>query len=534
MPIHNLITFLPIYYVYLLELNFFLLIIALIFNFKYIKEILTRIERKSLIFLISISVAGMFTTSFIAPRIHRIFYDEDIYNNIGQCIAQHKRAVVCNEGYYENNELTVVAEEYNKQPQGYPYLISVVFRIFGTNELFIFILNNLIYGLMAFVIFLIVYLLFNDTFAGLAASLSYILIPVNLHWFNTCAVEPSTTFFSSMAILAALVYLKNKKPVNLFLLTTAMAFSFNFRAESFLIFPVIGLLFLLKDIGIFKRKELYIFGVLLVLLSSGIALHTYAMKNQSWGASGPKFSIDYLSHNFHTNSIFYLNNKAFPLLFTIFSITGLLFYKYRDYIKEKIFILSWFLVFCGIFLFFYAGSYKFGQDVRFSILSYAPISIFVGLGISFIKNLLEVRVKPIALILVSLVIYNFIWFLPFVRAEGREAWEARTGHKYVVEFAELLPENSIIFTHTPSVFLLHKKSALQSSIASYNPGTVERLRERFKGGVFIDYNYWSNVNDPQQRGYTEYILNNYNYELIREYRRENYKYALYEIINRKE
>jgi len=532
MPIHNLITFLQTYYVYLLELNFFLLMAALILNFKYIKDIVTGIERKSLIFLISISAAGMLTTSFAAPRIHRIFYDEDIYNDIGQCIAQHKRAVMCNEGYYENNELKVVAEEYNKQPQGYPYLISVVFRIFGTNELFTFILNNLIYGLMAFVIFLIVYLLFNDTFAGLAAALCYILIPINLHWFNTCAAEPSTTFFSSLSILAGLIYLKNKKPVNLFLLTAALAFSFNFRPESFLIVLVVGPLFLLKDIRVLQRKELYLFGILFILLSSGIVLHTYAMKGQSWGASGPKFSVGYLSHNFRTNSIFYLNNKAFPVLFTIFSITGLLFYKYRNCIKEKIILLSWFLVFWGIFLFFYAGSYQFGQDVRFSILSYAPISIFAGLGISFIRSLLEKRIKPITSILILLVIFNFLWFMPFVRAEGREAWEARTGHKYAVEFSRLLPENSIILTHTPNIFLLHKTSALQSSIETYNPGAVNRLLEQFRGGVFVDYNYWSNVDDPQQREFTTNILDRYNHELIKEYHRENYKYALYKITGR--
>lgn len=534
MSIHNLRIFLPIYYVYLLRLSFFLLVIAFIFNFKYIKNILTGIERKSLIFLISISVAGMFITSFVAPRIHRIYYDEDIYNGIGQCIAYQKRAVICNEGYYENNELKIAADEYNKQPQGYPFLISMVFSIFGTNELFIFILNNLILGLMAFVVFLIVYLLFNDTFAGLAASLCYVLIPVNLHWFNTCAAEPSTTFFQGLTILSALLYLKNKKPVNLFFLVVAAAFSFNFRPESFLIVLVIGLLFLLKDIGIIKRKELYIFAVLLILLSSGIVFHTHVMKNQNWGASGPKFSLNYFSHNFFTNTVYYLNNKAFPLLFTAFGFIGLLFYKFRYYIKEKLVILSWLAIFWGIFLFFYAGSYQFGQDIRFSILSYAPVSIFAGLGITFIRNLLEVRVKSIALILVLLVIFNFIWFMPFVRAEGREAWEARTGHRYAAEFAELLPENSIIFTHTPNIFLLNKKSALQSSIETYNPGKVERLLERFRGGVYVDYNYWSNVDDPQQRSFTENLLNSYNHELIKEYYRENYKYALYKITGPKD
>lgn len=525
--------FISVYYVYLLELNFFLLVIAFILNFKHLKEILAGIERKSLIFLLSISVIGISAASFIAPRVHKIYYDEDIYNNIGQCIAHGRQAVVCNEGHYENNELSIISAEYNKQPPAFPYLISIVFRIFGTNEFFIFILNNLIYGLMAVVIFLIAYLLFNDVFAGLFASLCYILIPVNLHWFNTCAAEPSTSFFAALTILSCLIYIRNKKPVSLFLFTTAAAFSFSFRPESFLIVSVVGLIFLLKDLGILKRKEFYMFAILLIILSSGIVIHTQAMKNESWGASGPKFSIDYFADNFYTNSIYYFNNKTFPLLFSILAVIGLLFYQLKKTIKEKTILLGWFLVFWGIFLFFYAGSYKFGQDIRFSLLSYAPIAIFAGLGVSFIKSLLEDKIKPIVIILILLIVFNFTWFLPFVRAEGDEAWEARNGHKHAVEFAKLMPENSIIFTHTPNVFLLNKKSAVQTSVETYNPGTIESYMQRFRGGVFVDFNYWSNVDDPHQRGFTEHILNIYTYEIIRENYYRHYKYGLYKITGTK-
>jgi hypothetical protein len=522
-------TFLSIYYVYLLDLNFFLLVLALLLNYRHIREILAEIGRKYVAVAVLISIFGVMLTAYEAPRIHRIYYDEDIYNNIGQSIADKHRAVMCNEAYYENSELTIVGQEYNKQPIGWPYLVSIAFRLFGTNEVFAFMLNNLLYGLAALAVFLIVYLLFKDIFAGLTACLIYIFIPVNLHWFNTCAVEPSTAFFAASAVLAALIYIRNKKPVNLFLLTTALAFSFNFRPESFLIAGVIGLLFLLKDISILKRKEFYICAALLLVLSSGIVIHLQAVKEQNWGATGPKFSPAYFADNFKANSVFYYNNKAFPLLFLIFAVTGLLFYRNRAYIKEKITVLSWFLAFWGIFLFFYAGSYKFGQDVRFSLLSYTPLAIFAGLGVSFIKNLLENKVKSIAVILILLIMFNFTWFLPFVRAEGEEAWEARTGHKYAVEFANLLPDNSIIFTHTPNVFLLNKRSAIQTSSETYNPGLVENYLSRFKGGVYVDFNYWSNVQDAVERGFTETILNRYNYETIREHYYRNYKYGLYKI-----
>ncbi|MBW8003174.1 MAG: glycosyltransferase family 39 protein [Planctomycetes bacterium] len=529
MPPHNLKKFLSIYFVYLLELNFFLLVIAFIVNFKYIKEIFAGIEKKHLLLLASISIIGIFTTSFIAPRTHRIYFDEDIYNNIGQSIADSRKAVMSNEGYYENGELKVISGEYNKQPLGYPYLVSVVFRIFGTNELFSFILNNILLGLTVVVIFLIVFLFFRDTFAGLIACLSYIFIPVNLHWFNTCAVEPSTAFFTSVTVLALSIYIKNKKPINMFFFATALAFSLNFRPESFLIVIVIGLTFLLKDVKVFVRKELYIFGTLLFLLLSGVILHLYMVRGQDWGSGGAKFAMDHLAGNFRVNSMFYLDNERFPLLFSILGVIGLLFYKNKSYIKGKAIILCWFLLFWGIFLFFYAGSYKFGQDVRFSVLSYVPFSIFVGLGVSFIRNLLGTKVKSISLVLILLIILNFTWFLPFTRAVGDEAWASRIGHKYAVEFARLLPENSIVFTHNPNIFLLNRQSAIQSSTATYNSRIVRRYLDQFKGGVYVHYNYWSNVNDPTQKVFTENILNRYDCQTIKEYHYRNFKYGLYKI-----
>ncbi len=526
-------SFLSVYYVYLLELNFFLLVIALIISFKHIKKIFSEIKNKHLFLLLLISLLGICSTAFIAPRTHRIFYDEDIYNSIAQNIAHHKKAVMCNEGYYENNELQVLEEEYNKQPAGYPYLISVVFRTFGTNELFTFILNNIIFGLTIIVVFLISFLLFKDIFVSFIACLSYILIPVNLQWFNTCAAEPSTVFFTSLAVLASLVYLRDKKPVNLLLIVTSLAFSLSFRTESFLVIGLVGLIFLLKAPGVFKRKEFYAFAVLFLFFSTALLLHLNSARGMDWGAQGAKISFDYFRYNLYTNSIFYFNNRHFPMIFTVFALTGLFFYN-KGYIKDKIILLVWFLVFWGIFLFFYAGSYRFGQDVRYSLLSYLPLSIFTGLGFGFIKDLLESKIKSIKMILIFLIIFSITWFLPFAKAEGEEAWAARHDHKYAIEFAQLLPPNSIIFTHTPNIFLLNKKSAVQASSATYNPEIIQNHFNRFKGGVYVHYGYWSNVNDPVQRGYTGNILNKYNYEIIKEYYYRNYKYGLYKIINRKD
>ena len=538
MVANKLNSFLSWYYVYLLEINFFLLIIAFIFSFKNIKKIFSKIKNKHLLLLILIAILGTLSTSLLAPRAHRIFYDEDIYNSMAQNIAHNKRAVMCNEGYYENGELQVVAEEYNKQPPAYAYLISVIFRTLGTNEMFTYILNNIIFGLTIIVIFLISFLLFKDIFVSFMACLSYIVIPVNLQWFNTCAAEPSTVFFTSLAILSSLVYLKDRKPINLLFFITCLAFSLNFRTESFLIAPLIFLIYLIKEPRVFKRKELYAFGILFFFLCTALLLHLYSARNVSWGAThGPKISPVYFPYNSFTNVFFYLNNSHFPMIFTVFGLIGLFSYKINERFKEKLILLIWLLTFWGVFLFFYAGSYRFseGLSIRFSLLSYVPFAIFIGLGIASLSNLLEKKIKSIKIILIFLILFTSSWFIPFIRSLTKGEGElCRIDREYAMEFVELLPPNSIIYTHNPNMFLINKQSAIQTSVETYEPGTIRRHMDRFKGGVYIHYNYWSDVPyDDLQRQFTANILERYDYQIIKEYYYKNHKYGLYKITGSK-
>ncbi|MEO0294166.1 MAG: hypothetical protein ABIN61_08125, partial [candidate division WOR-3 bacterium] len=265
--------------------------------------------------------------------------------------------------------------------------------------------------------------------------------------------------------------------------------------------------------------------------STPMILHLYSVKGESWGAEGAKISLSYFPYNFKTNSLFYFINREFPLLFSLFGFLGLFFW--RGYFKEKGILLSWFLVFWGVFLFFYAGSYRFGQDVRFSLLSYPPLAIFGACGFSFLVRVFERRIKFIKQILIFFVLFNFTSFLPFAAAEGEEAWAARKDHEYAIEFTKLLPPNSIVYTHNPNIFLLNKKSAIQSAMETYNPGIIQYHLEQFKGGVYLHYNYWSNTDDPIQRSFTENILNNYNYITVREYYYRNYKYGLYKITGKR-
>jgi len=515
---------------YFLELNFFLIILGFSLISPFLKNLILTIPRKIIYLLLGVTIIGIFVTSFVAPQTHRIYYDEDIYENIGQNFATLQKAQLCNDGGTVYGVYNCHDGFYNKQPYAYPYLLSIVYRIFGVSEAASFIFNNLLFGLSIILVFLIAFLLLKNYIIGIFSALMYALIPQNLLWFNTTAAEPSTALFGAMFILSLIIFLKENSNRSLFLMIVLASFSIQFRPESLLI-----ILIALTGIIIYKPTELrsiriFNAGLLFLTLSLAYILHIFVTSGDSWGTTDAKISLGYFINNFSVNSLFYLDNIKFPILFTLLFLISLFS---KSFIKEKLLLVIWFLCFWGIFLFFYAGSYGYGADVRYSLMSYVPLVILAGLGVyqlqEFLKNNLSLKsyLNPIFAIIV---IMSFLKFLPQVRAETQEAWGARFDHLYAKEFAALLPENSIVLTHNPNMFHLWGKNAAQISLATEEKSYVNQiLFHQYKDGVYLHWNYWCNAADSIQNSFCENILNDYKYELIKEYQENDYNYVPYRL-----
>jgi hypothetical protein len=515
---------------YFLEINFILIIVGFILIFPFLKNLILTIPRKIIYLLLSISFFGVLMTSFVAPQTHRIYYDEDIYENIGQNLATLQKAQLCIDGSTVYGVYDCQNGIYNKQPYAYPYLLSIVYRIFGVSETASFIFNNLLLAISIIVVFLIAFLLFKNNKIGIFSALMYALIPQNLLWFNTTAAEPSTALFGAMFILSLIIFLKVKSNRSLFLVVVMASFAIQFRQESILLILVALLSIIIFKPSEFRNIRIYNAGLLFLALSFGYIIHLFVTSGNSWGTDAAKFSFEYFTHNFTINSLFYIDNLKFPILFTLFFLTS---FFAKSFIKEKLLLIIWFLCFWGIFLFFYAGSYGYGADVRYSLVSYVPLVILAGLGVyqlqEFLKNNLSLRsyLNPIFAIIL---IMSFLKFLPQVRAETQEAWGARADHLYAKEFATLLPENSIVLTHNPNMFHLWGKNAAQISLATDEKSYVNQiLFYQYEEGVYLHWNFWCNADDSLQNSFCENVLNDYKSDLIKEYKENDYRYALYRI-----
>ena len=74
--------------------------------------------------------------------------------------------------------------------------------------------------------------------------------------------------------------------------------------------------------------------------------------------------------------------------------------------RERWLVALYFLVFFGIQLLFYAGSYNYGADVRYSLMTYPPLAVLGGLGAARVARwgARLVPARPAAAIVAALVV----------------------------------------------------------------------------------------------------------------------------------
>jgi hypothetical protein len=493
------------------------------------KRWISKINKKKWL-LIALMIFAFVLVTFVTTRIHRIYFDEDIYANIGQNIALTNQTGMCNYGIFEYGEYFVHWLSYNKEPSGWPFLISLVFQMFGTNELYAFFMNNLIYLTGILVIFFITANMGGTYLQALLAALIFALTPHNVIWSNTIAAEPAAALFSGLVILCFFIYFKTDARRHLILLALLIPVACQMRAESGLII-IWGLAaMLMLSPKMFIKKEAWFAGLVAAIFLLPHFLHLYAVSGHSWGAENDKFSFAFLGKNLSTNAWYYFKNQQFPVIFTVFALVGLLLSA--PPLRWRLMMLIWFVLFWGIFLFFYAGSYSYGADVRFALLSLMPLAIMGGMGGTTIVQWIRKAIKSTSMavvLVIAVLMLCWIQFLPLIRLEGQEAWGARYDHIYAREFIKKIPKRSIVLTHIPTMFLLWGQNAIQTYAGINNPDIIRDLMEKYQGHVYFHCNYWCNTDKDINQSLCKGIRERYQLEAVATERQQKYEYGLYKM-----
>lgn len=474
----------------------------------------------------TLAAAGLAATYLIAPQTTRIYYDEQIYQHVGQNLSDLHRTQMCNYGIVEYGRLECSAGEYNKEPYGYPYLLSVGYRLAGVSDALAHHLNRWLHGLLVVVIAVTLTRWTGRGSTGLAGALIVSTLPEQLRWSATAAAEPAAAFFAAVAVMAAVEFATTRSTRALAWLVTATVWAVQMRPESILVVGVVGAIVLLHAPSVLKERRVVIATIIGLVALGMYGLHLGAVRNESWGAGGSPFSIDHFGMNLPVNSWFYFADHRFPFWLGPLAIVGLV--AGAAAVRVRLGLAIWFLPFWGIFLFFYAGSYNYGADVRYSLVSYVPMVMLGALGLSTIAE----RVAPRSRrglawgIAAGAVLWVFVLQMPHTRSIGEEAWAARADVAFARTFVNRLEPDALVLTHNPNMFLLWGVNAAQLHFASAQD-FFERVEARHGNHVYVHWGFWCNVDDEALKRMCERVVEQSDLTLVGESHERNYRYAFY-------
>jgi hypothetical protein len=151
-----------------------------------------------------------------------------------------------------------------------------------------------------------------------------------------------------------------------------------------------------------------------------------------------------------------------------------------------------------VYAFFYAGSVRYGTDVRYSLIGYPPLVLLAGYGVFFLHKNLSKKIKSDLLISSIFVLIIFILGFSFyyksvstMPNDITEANQARIYHDFVVDYAKKLDKNCYILSHVSSIYLVLGKGSLQT----WNGQNEQVMRELFSKTdcVIFDDGFWCNL-----------------------------------------
>lgn len=511
------------------DLSLFLLLCGIVLDWPLLSDVFLSLQantKKGLLFLLALS---LFFVVAISPRTNRLFYDEHIYQSIAQHLTWTNQAFLPFEAAAENGRYRPINVEYNKQPNGHPWYLARFFRLFGTNETVAHAANNFAYLLSLVSIFGLSLLMFRCQRGALFATGFLAFTPIYLIWSNTTAAEIPATSFAVLMLFSSALYVKHPSIATVLLVAGSAGLGVQMRPESLLLLiPALLFILLARPQELFCSR-FYWLVVLICIVCLPEILHLYSVSFERWGSSGEKFSLSYFKENFFVNSSLFVRDRRYPILFFVLAVTGLCLGKS---LIAQLTCLIWFLLMFSIFLFFYAGSYEYGADVRFAILPSPPLALLAGAGASWFsqKNRFGITPPRLTLLLVLLLGLTFSKFFPALRAVGYESIESRDDVKMARELVKDVLDDAMVLSHNPSIWLLHGKNSAQlNSLTNRKAHIDQDMFVRYTGGVYFHWNYWCNVPNPVQNALCSLALESYDTVPIQEYRVRGKRYALYRL-----
>ncbi len=492
--------------------------------------------RRHLLIALALLVGGWLACG-LAPQTNRIFFDEHLYMQIGQTIAHTGRAETANYARVEYGKFEMYSAWVNKQPNGLPYLLSWLYRIFGVSDTVSHFLNRALVGLSSATLYLGLTLIPWRLPPGsaLAAGLLFIFSPLVLWWGHTVSVEPAAAATAVFAFFAACVHARLRdadtaqgRPAAGLLLAGATAFAAYFRPESLLVFPVVAAVLWSTEDRFIEDESAWGGLALALALVTPNLLHLWGVRGEDWGATdGRRFALDFVGKNLQSNGGYFFDSAWFPVAGTLLALAGIGWLLARNR-SAGLVVGLWFTLSWGIFVLFYAGGYFYGASSRYAVVSCAPVAVFMGIGLAALHANLR-RWPMIAGGLGAIVLINWASAMHYVPTLSRESAEARADVDFVAKVAPTLPEGSLVISCDPCMWQLKGVNSTQLFVIEGQlRGEMRELAAQYPGGIYYHWDYWHGA-EPDIAKRTAALLEEVHGTVFARATSQSYKLGLFRI-----
>ncbi|MBD3202654.1 hypothetical protein GF327_00005 [Candidatus Woesearchaeota archaeon] len=492
--IEIIVSYLPVILHIILVLNLSVLFLLSVYYRKYFFDYVKLFDKKTVFFLILIFFIGFFLRMCVFPHQHQVFFDEDTYLDMAKHMAAKAKAGICNSISINGkcqSELTLT-----HYPKGWPFIISIFFRMFGISHNLGFIINSVLGSLSVFLVFFLADLVFNDKKAGLWASMFLAVSPVHVIFSKSSSAEISSVFFILLTLCLYFLFLKEKKTGYLLMFFASLVFCIQTRFENFVLLLLIFRVFLKIRKNLAKKHILILLSCLIAVIPLLFLIFFFIeryINSKIW-----IFSFNVLISNIFPLISAFFNFRFITVFFVVFFFFGII--KSIKINNKAHYVL---LIFAFVVTILYASfeNLFFGsvENYRRMIPNFSLLVCFSGYGIkNFLKLFMNKKKRLIlTLLIVVFIFFNSFFILSSYYSSPRR--EVALEHDLIRKYSKNISNDCVVLTYYPYVFdFLNINSVFMDEYFSNN-----EIRTLVDNNFNCTILLYDNILDIKSIGYCE-------------------------------
>ncbi|EQD39611.1 conserved hypothetical protein, membrane, partial [mine drainage metagenome] len=378
--------------------------------------------------------------------------------------------------------------------------------------------------------FYVAYDLFEDPRIAVISSAILALTPLFMRYARSAVPDMSTAMFGLLSVLLLMEYMRTKKFSLGVAAIFATVYTMTTKVDGVIIIPILMSVLLTYRYSFSGPKaksqvyKLLALVVIFVIVAFPQFMFLIISNQHGFGVNPglPKFSLSDLLSNLPENTLFwfgeydyvnfsylgsnYIYNVEFPALYTVFAIIGVYILVKRRSYRNLALLLLWFIAIMLFYTSYYAGGalYSDGDDIRYFLLAFAPISILASVAVFGLYDMITVKIRmprnkkaikrrisiAVFLILLAILLSEGVFQILTMVAQNPSQYFPFAGERASFQLIEShyksLPPGAMVITFKPPLWYLLGVPNIYVTWVTI-PSNVQAYANLSKNGVYFDY-----------------------------------------------